>query len=97
MRDYFFFLGLLGLCVSADPAALFWVGVDFLSLSTFAALDAAFLDVTSFFFVISFPCLVLYDDYSNVFQRVNSHGRIVVCSGRCCLEQPNLQSPLRGL
>jgi hypothetical protein len=48
---YFFFplLGLSLACVSAEAAALFAAADDFGSLSTLLALDAALLDVCSFF------------------------------------------------
>jgi hypothetical protein len=43
----------LGLCVSADPAAVFAALLDLGFLSTFEAAEAAFLLVTSEFFPIS--------------------------------------------
>ena len=52
MTDYFF---LFGRCVSADPAAVLAAGEDFGSRKTFAAADAAALDVCSFdcFFAVA--------------------------------------------
>jgi hypothetical protein len=45
----YFFLFLSGACVSADPATLFWLFVDFLFFSILEAFDATSLLVFSFF------------------------------------------------